>query len=247
MRKLLVLLILLSFTLPAFGQVGWISRNSNRSGAGGTGFKWATSNPLLVVDGNSISAGYGLLPGELRYDQLIAQTSPFNAPTIAYYNFAVSGQSTQDMIADGVAQIDSLVVKNPGRPVILVAWELTNDLYWGRNVAQTEANFQTYCNKRKENGISKIVVLTTIPRDATKNDGTSVSQYNSDLDAVNVWLLANYRLFADAVFDVRTIPEFSTLTAMRASGLVPDGIHPNEAGLQKIATGLRTVLLSLEN
>jgi lysophospholipase L1-like esterase len=196
------------------------------------------SNTRIICDGNSITAG---ILGGLTYPQVLASRTPFNAVG-NINNFGVSGQTTLQMSADAVAQIDSLlpVIKRQG---VLISWEVTNSLYFGRTVNQAYNDFLSYCQARKAAGWV-VVAVSALPRNQMKQDGSSISVYNQDLDAVNALMAANWSTFADSYLDVRTaIPQFASNPV--STSYMPDGIHLNEAGHILFVDALVPVLLSI--
>ena len=77
-------------------------------------------------------------------------------------NFGVSGQTTIEMIADAVAQID--ICYHAGyHKNICVCWEGTNDLKLGAARADAQARLVTYCQARQAAGW-QVVIVTILPR-----------------------------------------------------------------------------------
>lgn len=168
----------------------------------------------LVLDGNSLLA-YLLQAGNTSVYSTLGGLGR------SKQNFAVGGQETSQMIADAATQIDPEYAANK----ILIAWELTNSLYFGKTVSQACAEFEAYCSARKTAGW-KIVVLTTLPRNQTPTIGT-VEQYNINLLAVNNWLINNYKGFSNALVDVRRVPELNNASD---TNIFYDGIHLSALG-----------------
>lgn len=183
----------------------------------------------LVIDGNSLF-NFLLQPANSSVYATLGATDRSKT------NLAVSGQTSAQMLADGILQVDPLY--RPDR--ILIAWELTNSLYFGASVAQAQTDFENYCSARKGAGW-KIVVLTTLPRNQVPTVGT-IEQYNVNLNSVNAWLKANYKRFADAVVDVRLIPQ---LLNPSNSSIFYDGIHLSTLGyshlIPAVNAGIRRV------
>jgi hypothetical protein len=180
-------------------------------------------NGILIFDGNSLTnsgadGGYGTggkYPEKLIENAPWSTTELFGQPgdlsaTCAngcvVYNFGINGQTTQAMIDDGVSQIDSLY--DAGKKCGVVAWEMSNDLYFNGSVANAEARFQEYCEDRQAAGFY-VIVITATTRDwggspATSPGGDSVSAFNAKIPTLNTWLRANYTSFADKLIDLDT-------------------------------------------
>ena len=105
----------------------------------------------LAIDGNSLSIAVNGVPSYATY-------LPFTST-----NVALGGQTTRDMIesfGDVQAAFD------PAARNILVAWEGTNDLYFGATPAQAVAHLETYRAAATGKGW-EVIVLTLLPRAST--------------------------------------------------------------------------------
>jgi lysophospholipase L1-like esterase len=188
------------------------------------------SDSDLVIDGNSLF-NYLLQPANASI------YATLGASDRSKINLAVGGQTSAQMLADAATQVDPLLRADRK---ILIAWELTNSLYFGATPTQAQQDFEAYCSARKLAGW-KIVVLTTLPRNQAPTVGT-IAQYNSNLDIVNSWLRSNYKRFADSLVDVRLIPHL--LDATNAA-IFYDGIHLSALGysylIPAINAGIRRI------
>lgn len=149
---------------------------------------------IVVFDGNSLTVGDGSTGGADYPAQVMIYLNPYGAYT--KYNYGVGGQKTTDMAADAAAQIDILYSAGNAQN-ILVAWEVTNDLFFGASAATAYANIVSYCQARQAVGF-QVVVLTVLPR---SNVGTPGS-FEADRQTVNTSIRANWSTFADALADV---------------------------------------------
>ncbi|HEY8505338.1 MAG TPA: SGNH/GDSL hydrolase family protein [Gemmataceae bacterium] len=156
------------------------------------------SGRVIVFDGNSLTAGRAVEPGE-RYP---ARCLALLGPGWEGHNLGVSSQTTGDMLADADREVDRLA---RGRSPVLVAWEVTNDIYFGAAAGEAFARFADYCRGRRAAGY-QVVVLTVLPR----NDfpGTSrlpepqKAEHEARRREVNRLLRAGWAEFADALADV---------------------------------------------
>lgn len=195
----------------------------------------------IVIDGNSISTqDYATLgwPRSMQ-QQLTAQNYQ---TTIT--NYAVSGQSTRDMIRDGSAQLDpQLRIDRASN--ILIVFEATNDLYYydlgtANRVALAKQNIRDYCRLRQLAGWF-VVLITSSPRANGYPPGaTNPAQYEADMLALDAAIAADYREYANLLFRFRQ--HLPTYTAS-APYTVADNVHPGEYGCGLIASRLAQFLI----
>jgi len=158
-------------------------------GAGKTyPFDGGVPDGIVIFDGNSMTAEASSSYPSTAFDLL--------SGTWFYRNFGVSGQTTIEMIADGVDQIDSLYSAAFSNNVV-VYWEVTNDLKLGATRADAQARMVTYCQARQAAGF-KVVVGTILPREQVGTPET----FEADRIAINTYIRENYTDFADVVADV---------------------------------------------
>lgn len=167
------------------------------------------SRPLVVCEGNSLTAGYG---AEESYPQALQKLRP----DLRVVSVGVNAQTTSDMLRDVASDVDSM--RESGSA--LVVWEITNDLYSGASVAEACQRFAEYCRARKAKGW-RVIVLTVLQRhqDGLREDFEEVRQ------ACNTFLRQHYREFSDSLIDLD-----------RVDGLErPDGVHLDSSGYRKVA------------
>ena len=192
-------------------------------------------NLKIVPDGNSNTAGYGLSAGNdyptLVYNLLGGAGAGYTMST----NFAVSGQTTQQMQADAVAQIDAVYDGSKTRN-FLIAWEMENDIFINAVSGATAAtNMLNYWNGRKTAGY--YVIGATSPLrgiDITVNN--SIKTANTAVKAAP----SNY----SAIIDIPALP---ILSNNRSSvGYQSDFTHFNLSGAytarDAYASAIRTSL-----
>ncbi len=194
----------------------------------------------LVCDGNSLTAILGQQGGGATSwggdipdpfpVQLAAYFQTANS-SVVVKNFGVGGQSTANMIADAVTQIDPLISATGGN--ILTMWEITNQAHGSSTVAQIYDLTRQYCLARRAAGW-KVIVFTAVPREGSLGS-RNIAQFNQRLNEVNTLVRAGWRDWANALFDVRAMPEFST---MNSTYFLPDKIHLNSLGHQRLTAAL---------
>jgi lysophospholipase L1-like esterase len=186
---------------------------------------------LLVCDGNSLTAGHGLTTSE----SYPAQLSALIGAGWDTRNVGVSAQTTQDMQSDAVAQIDALYsgsrLKN-----VLVAWEITNDLYFGASAGDALTHFKDYCADRRVAGFT-VVAVTVLPR----SEGGTPGGFEASRATVNAELrnLANMGVYWDAVFDLAADGRLGDAgDEQDLTYYLNDDVHINAAGCEILASGL---------
>lgn len=181
---------------------------------------------LLVCDGNSLTSGYGAATGYDYPEQLVAMLPA----GVLKRNYGVGSQTTTNMSSDAATQVDNQLRAYTGAAT-LIAWEATNDIYFGADLASCQSLFQTYFNARIAAGWmdsgNKLVAMTIIARgnfDATQN--TVAANFNT-------WLRANYAAYATHLVDLAAdsrLQDFSDLTYY-----IGDQVHLNTAGYTVVA------------
>lgn len=187
---------------------------------------------LVVVTGDSLMAGYGLLEtqgvGAILHE---GYNRCVSLPTIAVPGQGVGSSIsplTDTLLTTDAAKLSA--IKGSHSPAVLVALCGTNDLANSRTSAQLLSDLQTYTAARKAEGW-RVIVGTIAPR--TKDtDGitawpagkeTQRTTFNTAIRADHSW--------ADGFVDVDTI----------APGLAADGIHWTSAGTASVAAAIKTV------
>lgn len=190
------------------------------------------SNSNVVFDGNSITANYG-------WPESLKLRPPFDAAGCNFYNVAVGGQSTRDMISRSAVQVDARL--QAGKDNILIAWELGNDLYYGQTVKQACDSFRSYCLARKALGW-KILVITPCDRKQVNAIGDSEDEYRAKLVEASSWLLLHWHEFANCAIESNRV---AALSNANDPGYFPDGIHPTPAALSGLVNLAQVALIRL--
>jgi lysophospholipase L1-like esterase len=167
----------------------------------------------LVLDGNSLVA----------YMSTYSSYSNLGAPGRSKQNFGVGAQHTLNMISDATTQIDTQVSANK----ILIAWEVRNDLYFGRTVSEALENIQVYCQGRRAAGY-KIVLIGCLPTVINVSPGgQSNAQFGVTLAEANGRMRRDWQNFADAFVDISLIPGLSD---PNDTTTYTDKIHLSDSG-----------------
>jgi acyl-CoA thioesterase-1 len=161
--------------------------------------------PVILVVGDSLSAGYGLSPGQ-GWVSLLQQRLKSQGYGHRVVNASVSGETTDG----GVARIDrALATHKPG----IVILELGgNDGLRGLPVARVEKNLGLLITKSRAAGAQVLMLTVSMPT----NYGP---QYASAYQKVYDDLRVRYKVGSAALMS----PE----VALDLTYFQPDGIHPN--------------------
>ena len=173
---------------------------------------------LVLAFGDSLYAGYGLKPGESLPDRLQAdlRRSDVNATVV---NAGVSGDTT----AAGRRRL-AFSLDNLGRKPDLVVLGLGgNDVLRQLDPAETRANLAAMLDELKARGVP--VVLTGMR--APPNLGPD---YQARFDRIYSDLAARY--------GAGLYPFLLDGVIGRRAAMLPDGVHPNAAGVERIADRL---------
>ena len=127
----------------------------------------------------------------------------------------------------------------PGVENIVVVAGADNDVGHGGTQAETaEANYQDWALMMRTMGW-KTIVSTTPPRTFNKD----YPDYESDRQKFNTWLRANYKSFADGLYDVDVI---TTLADTKNPKYYrSDGVHLTPAGYELTADEIARVVKSV--
>lgn len=161
--------------------------------------------PVILVVGDSLSAGYGLAPGQ-GWVSLLQQRLKNQGYGHRVVNASVSGETTDG----GVARLDrALATHKPG----IVILELGgNDGLRGLPVSRVETNLGLLITKSRAAGAQVLMLTVSMPT----NYGP---QYASAYQRIYDDLRVRYKVGSAALV--------SPDVALDLSFFQPDGIHPN--------------------
>lgn len=165
----------------------------------------AAGPPVILVLGDSLSAGYGLVPGQ-GWVSLLQQRLKKEGYGHRVVNASVSGETTDG----GLARLDrALATHKPG----IVILELGgNDGLRGLPVTRVETNLGLLISKSRAAGAQVLLLSISIPT----NYGL---QYTTSYQKIYDDLRVKYRVGVGALMS----PEL----ALDLAYFQPDGIHPN--------------------
>jgi acyl-CoA thioesterase-1 len=173
------------------------------------------SRPLVVAFGDSLFAGYNLDQGEGLVPEL-QRALAAKGIEAQVFNGAVSG----DTSAAGLQRLDFVLDGLPRKPDLVIVGLGGNDMLRGLDPAETRKNLEAILTRLKEHEIP--ILLSGML--ASRNMGP---EYASEFDPIFPELAREfgatlYPFTLDGVIGNQQL-------------LLPDGIHPNEEGVELIA------------
>lgn len=181
---------------------------------------FAADRPLLVCFGDSITAGYGLGPGESYPDALQRDLDKLG------YRYEVSNMGTSGATTkDAVARLHSVVSLHPA--IVIVEFG-GNDGLRGLPLDQTRHNIDSVLTELEAAHIRVLLAGITLP----PNYGP---EYIHQFDQIFVDLAAQHRAAVVPMIYKDLVKEAGTIQA--------DGIHPTAKGSEILA---RTLLATLK-
>lgn len=165
----------------------------------------AAKPPVILVLGDSLSAGYGLAPGQ-GWVSLLQQRLKKEGYGHRVVNASVTGETTDG----GLARLDrALATHDPG----IVILELGgNDGLRGLPVSRVETNLGLLITRSRAAGADVLLLTVSMPT----NYGP---KYTSSYQKIYDDLKARYQVGSAALMS----PEL----ALNLAYFLPDGIHPN--------------------
>jgi len=172
----------------------------------------ADPRPVLACFGDSLTAGFGLDPGN-SFPDVLQRELDARGYRYRVANFGVSGDTSQD----GVERLPLVIA---AKPEVVVVEFGGNDGLRGQPVAHTQANLAQIIGELQKAGARVLLAGITLP----PNYGP---EYIKRFDAMYRALAAQYK--------VPLIPFLLEGVAGHAELMQPDGIHPTTAGAKIVA------------
>ena len=203
--------------------------------------EWSPGNVSLTCDGNSLTNQNEYTPA---YPLLMLDMSPVTDAAIQRVIDVGYPGDTAAMMKSKRGRVTSAydpTVKHN----VLVAWELTNSIFYGETPAQAVDDLIDYVRTVKSENNWKVAVVTSIPRGAGKNNQSAtqsnIDQYNADLLTANNMLKARWSEAADLLIDIRedgspfAFQTFQIGQFVASRLYVPDNIHCTPYGYSVVA------------
>ena len=171
----------------------------------------------LLALGDSLTAGYGLGPGDGLTDRLqVKIDEAYGAEAVRVINAGVSGDTTKG----GLARLDWSLFDEPDMAIVALGG---NDMLRGLEPADSYQNLDGILARLAQEGIPVLLAGMLAPA----NMG---ADYQADFDQIYPDLAARY--------DVVYYPFFLDGVALEADLNQPDGLHPNRKGIDVMVTRL---------
>ena len=191
------------------------------SGANGAGV------PKILALGDSLTAGYGLVPEDGFVPQLTAWLAAEGTPA-EVINAGVSGDTT----AGGAARLEWSLAGGADALIVNLGG---NDMLRGLAPVQARANLMQIMEGAKARNLPVLLVGMLAP-------GNFGADYKTEFDAIYPALAAEYdALLLPVYFAPIATPE----GALDPAFMQPDGIHPNREGVAKIVEAMGPVVVEL--
>jgi acyl-CoA thioesterase-1 len=179
----------------------------------------ADHRPIIACFGDSLTAGFGLDPGQ-SYPDLLQKDLDRQGQNYRVANLGVSGETSQDGV-QRLAQVLAL------KPAIVVLEFGANDGLRGQPVPHIEANLTKLIEELQKAGIRVVLAGITLP----PNYGR---EYIQRFDAMYNQLASKFK--------TPYVPFLLAGVAGNPHLMQPDGVHPNAAGTHIVAQTVRKAL-----
>jgi acyl-CoA thioesterase I len=178
--------------------------------------------PVVLDFGDSLTAGYGLMPEQAFPARLEAWLRGHGVPA-RVINAGVSGDTT----ADGLARLDWELADKPDLVILALG---ANDALRGIDPATVRANLGKMLAKIQAVG-ARVLILGML---APPNWG---ADYDRAFDQIFPELARSHR--------AALYPFFLEGVAMKPDLNQPDGLHPNERGVEVLVNRIGPVVAGL--
>ena len=176
----------------------------------------------VLMLGDSLTAGYGLGPGDGLVDQLQKRADDTGL-SVRFINAGVSGDTTKG----GLARLDWALAEGADKAVVALGG---NDMLRGLSPADSFQNLRGILERLRQDNIEVLLAGMLAPA----NMG---AEYQTDFDAL-------YPALAEE-FDVIYMPFFLEDVALVPNLNQPDGLHPNREGVAIMVDNMMPYIAAL--
>jgi acyl-CoA thioesterase-1 len=171
--------------------------------------------PVIVCFGDSLTAGFGLDPGQ-AYPEILQR----DLPKYRVVNMGISGDTSQD----GLERLQIVLLE---KPAIVVVEFGANDGLRGHPISSTEANLRQMIDGLQKAGVKVVLAGITLP----PNYGP---EYIRKFEGVYKGLAAEFK--------VPLIPFLLEGVGGHPNLMQKDGLHPNAEGTRIVAVNVMRAL-----
>ena len=182
----------------------------------------AAETQRILMLGDSLTAGYGLGPGDGLVDQLQKRADDTGL-SVRFINAGVSGDTTKG----GLARLDWALAEGADKAVVALGG---NDMLRGLSPADSFQNLRGILERLRQDKIEVLLAGMLAPA----NMG---AEYQTDFDAL-------YPALAEE-FDVIYMPFFLQDVALVPRLNQPDGLHPNREGVAIMVDNMMPYIAAL--
>lgn len=211
----------MNFSLTAiialsFAGAAIFARAADSSSAGAAAAP-AESVPRIAAFGDSLSSGYGLAaPAEQGFAPALQRALLTLGVRAEVQNHGVAGDTSDD----GLNRLDWML---RAKPDIVVVEFGANDMFRLFPPAHTRANLDAMLRRIRAAGAVPVLAGMLAPLNAGRDFAAAFNAMFPDLAAEH-----EIELYPFFLKDVATVPSLN----------LPDGLHPNAAGTERIAANI---------
>ena len=176
----------------------------------------ADDEVIVAAFGDSLSAGYQL-PQAQGFAAVLEQLLRARGVAVRVVNAAVSGDTT----SDGLLRVDWML--DSTKPDLVIVQFGANDMFRGLPVEVIRQNLDAIVNRIRATGAAVLLAGMLAP----DNNGAEYQRQ----------FAAQYRELS-AQYNIPLYPFFLRDVALQPTLNLPDGLHPNAAGVRVIAANI---------
>ncbi|MFV0420740.1 arylesterase [Oleidesulfovibrio sp.] len=178
----------------------------------------------ILALGDSLTEGYGL-PSGCAFPDVLEELLTVEGHNVNIVNLGLSGDTT----AGGLRRMTSWLSRHPAPDAAIVELGV-NDAFMGIDFEEIHDNLDAILSRLTSEGIPVLLAGMKLPFPASVEDQDSYEAIFAALAQKH-----NTVFYPHFLQDVFGVPAFN----------LPDGIHPNEKGIKRIAQNMLPSALSL--